>query len=68
MGEHAEIAGQLFQEQGFEPLYVERRSDGNVSFWFGKLSSDELSRLTQALPKAYYVLGAHIMRLNIRTH
>ena len=35
----------LFQEAGVLPIYKELRTDGNVSYWFGR---DQLERLADA--------------------
>ena len=58
--EHAEEAALLFAQAGFEPLHVEHRSDGTVSFWFGKMASEETWRLATAIPVAFYALQAFV--------
>jgi hypothetical protein len=49
--EHAEDAAAAFDREGLLPIYVERRTDGDVSFWFGELAAAELSRACEAIPR-----------------
>ncbi|MBA2921271.1 hypothetical protein GON01_16390 [Sphingomonas sp. MAH-20] len=39
---HQQEVEALFAEAGVQSLYKEMRSDGNVSYWFGKDQIDEL--------------------------
>lgn len=54
--EHAEDAAQIFQANGFEPIYIENRDDGDVSFWFGKEPNDVLYRIGTCIPRGYLAL------------
>jgi len=48
----------LFAAAGFAPIYIERRDDGILSFWFGKMPADELFRLAEAIPRNMYAIRA----------
>jgi hypothetical protein len=54
--EHAEDAAMAFERAGFIPLHVEHRSDGAVSFWFGKDADAEAYRLAAAIPREWYAI------------
>ena len=59
-GEYADEAAAVFDREGLFPLYVERRADGNVSFWFSKLGNADLSRACKAIPREWYALSGNI--------
>ena len=42
---HQADAEALFEEAGLSPIYKELRTDGNVSYWFGK---DQVGPLAEA--------------------
>ena len=42
---HQAEAKTLFEEAGFSPIYKELRTDGNISYWFGK---DQVVPLAEA--------------------
>jgi hypothetical protein len=50
----------LFASAGFTPIHIERRDDGILSFWFGKMPGDELLRLAEAIPRDMYAMQAII--------
>lgn len=54
--EKADEAVELFEQSGFRPIYVDHRVDGDISFWFGKASDDELYRLLNSVPREYYAI------------
>lgn len=54
--EHAEEAARIFGANGFEPIYVEHRDDGDISFWFGKEPYDMLYRIGTCIPREYFAL------------
>jgi len=54
--EHADDAATAFEREGLTPIYVERRTDGDVSFWFGKLADAELLRACEAIPRRWHAL------------
>ena len=58
--EHADDAAAAFAREGLTPIYVEHRSDGDISFWFGKLGDAELLRACEAIPRHWYALTANI--------
>ena len=59
-GEFADRAAAAFEHAELHPLYVERRADGNVSFWFGELSDADLLRACEAIPCEWYALNGNI--------
>ena len=58
--EHGEAAARLFDEKGFNPAFVEHRSDGNWSFCFARDQDFELSALVEAIPRHFYALQARV--------
>jgi hypothetical protein len=54
--EHADAAYTAFERAGFTPIYVERRADGAVSFWFGKDVQADLYRVVTAIPREWYAI------------
>jgi len=40
--EHADAAADRFSRDGLLPIFVEHRTDGAVSFWFGNLNDADL--------------------------
>jgi hypothetical protein len=52
-----EIA-KLIESRGLEPLFVDERTDGTVSFWFGEVDETSLFSLLQDVPKEAFVLQA----------
>jgi hypothetical protein len=50
----------LFDARGFKPIYLERRKDGDASFWFGKHSDEARYRIVTAIPREFYALQAVI--------
>jgi hypothetical protein len=56
--DHADAAAGLFAEAGFEPLNVEHRADGDVSFWFARMEPQAQWRLITAIPRDFYALQA----------
>jgi hypothetical protein len=58
--EHADDAAAAFDREGLIPICVERRADGNVSFWFGKLGDADLFRACEAIPRDWYALTGNI--------
>ena len=56
--EDEDEALRLFAAAGFAPIYIERRDDGILSFWFGKMPADELFRLVEAIPRDMYAMRA----------
>lgn len=58
--DHAEDAAAAFDREGLTPIYVERRADGDVSFWFGELGGADLLRACQAIPREWYALTGNI--------
>ena len=59
--ENAVEAAKLFEQNGFRPIYVEHRDDGEISFWFGKASDDELYRLFSSIPREFYTIQGVIV-------
>ena len=53
---NADEAAKLFKRSGFQPIYVENRADGDISFWFGKASDDEKYRLFSSIPREFYAI------------
>jgi hypothetical protein len=53
---HADDAAAAFDREGLTPIYIERRTDGDVSFWFGKLGDADLVRACEAIPREWYAL------------
>jgi hypothetical protein len=58
--ERAEAAAKLFAENGFTPIYIDRRANGDVSFWFRRTADDALGRLVNSIPREFYVLRATV--------
>jgi hypothetical protein len=58
--EKAEAAAEMFEAADFLPIFVEPRSDGDVSFWFAKIPDDELFKLSETVPRDFYALNAVI--------
>jgi hypothetical protein len=58
--ERAEAAAKLFAENGFTPIYIDHRDDGDVSFWFGRTADDALGRLVHSIPRKFYALQATV--------
>lgn len=56
--ESADEAAKLFDQHGVSPIYVDHRSDGDISFWFGKASDDELNRIINSIPREFFSLRA----------
>jgi hypothetical protein len=56
--QHADEAAALFDRNGFVPIYVEHREDGDVSFWFGKEPDDVLHRIVTSVPLEFFALRA----------
>ena len=54
--ENAEEAAKLFEQNGFQPIYVDYRADGDISFWFGKASDNEKYRLFSSIPREFYAI------------
>ena len=54
--EKADEAARLFEQGGFRPIYVDHRDDGDISFWFGKASGEELYRLFNSIPREFYAI------------
>lgn len=54
--ENADEAAKLFEQNGFQPIYVDYRADGDVSFWFGKAPDDEKYRLFSSIPREFYAI------------
>ena len=51
---HQQEVEALFSEVGVSPLYKELRSDGNVSYWFGKEQVDQLHGVVERIPLEYW--------------
>jgi hypothetical protein len=66
--EHAEDAAAAFEREGLTPIYVERRTDGNVSFSFGKLADADLFRACEAIPREWYALRGILRQWQLSTH
>jgi hypothetical protein len=62
--EHADEAARLFETNGFSPIYVEHRDDGNVSFWFGKEPADVLYRIGTCIPREFYAIQGIVVGNN----
>jgi hypothetical protein len=58
--ENATAAATAFKREGLTPIYVEERADGDISFWFGKLSDAELLRACEAFPRDWYALTGNV--------
>jgi len=58
--EDEDEASRLFAGAGFTPIYIERRDDGTLSFWFGKMPGDEMFRLVEAIPRDMYAIRAAV--------
>jgi len=56
--EDEDEALRLFALAGFTPIHIERRDDGNLSFWFGKMPGEDLFRLCEAIPRDMYAMRA----------
>jgi len=56
--EKANAAAGMFEAAGFLPIFVEARSDGDVTFWFGKMLGGELFKLSETIPRDFYALTA----------
>ena len=54
--DRADDAARLFETNGFTPIYVEHRDDGDVSFWFGKEADDVLYRIATCIPREFYAV------------
>ena len=54
--EHADDAASAFDREGLTPIYVEHRTDGDVSFWFDKLADADLFRACEAIARDWYAL------------
>lgn len=62
--ERAADAAQLFAASGFTPVYIERRDDGDVSFWFGKEADDVLHRIAACIPREFYAVQGVVVGNN----
>ncbi|WP_374146704.1 hypothetical protein [Sphingomonas sp. 28-63-12] len=62
--EHAPSVAELFTASNFTPVYVEYRSDGNVSFWFDKVAarSPAFVKTVEAIPFAHWAIHAIVGR------
>jgi hypothetical protein len=58
---YKEDVGEVLASRGISPLFVEERADETVSFWLGKLDSDSLQCLLEAIPKDAFALRARIV-------
>ncbi|HXH14874.1 MAG TPA: hypothetical protein VNJ10_01950 [Sphingomonas sp.] len=54
--ENADEAAKLFEQNGFQPIYVDYRADGDISFWFGKAPDNEKFRLLSSIPREFYAI------------
>ncbi len=54
--EHSDNAAAAFKKAGFAPIYVGQRSDGAVSFWFGKDVDADHHRVAIAIPRDWYAI------------
>ena len=54
--EHADEAAKLSEQNEFQPIYVDHRADGDISFWFGKAPDDEKYRLFSSIPREFYAV------------
>jgi hypothetical protein len=59
-GEFADEAASAFDREGLNPLYIERRADGDVSFWFSKLGEADLLKACEAIPREWYAVSGNI--------
>src|SRR4051812_9859034 len=67
-GEFADEATSAFDREGLSPLYIEKRADGDVSFWFGKLGDADLLRACKAIPREWYALSGNNRWWQLSTH
>jgi hypothetical protein len=58
-------AARLFDADGFTPIYVEHREDGDVSFWFGKEQNDVLYRIVTCIPREFLALQGVVVGNNL---
>lgn len=66
-GVHADEAAVLFKQNGFTPIYVEYRDDGDVSFWFAKALKDRFDRVAISIPRDFFAMQAFIGRITPRS-
>ncbi|MBO9580671.1 MAG: hypothetical protein J7498_07240 [Sphingobium sp.] len=59
--EHAREAALLFEANGFDPIWIEPRQDGNISFWFGKAPGEELVRIFNSIPRHFHAIQAVVV-------